>query len=62
LVLKLVLGAEMVDKKFWKCTLCNFNGTFGVVDIIGQHVKSATHVLAKKNKATIGTVGIQMTL
>jgi hypothetical protein len=32
------------------------------VDIIGQHVKSATHVLAKKNKASIGTIGSQMTL
>jgi hypothetical protein len=62
LVLKLVLGAEMVNKKFWKWTLCNSNGTFGLVDIIGQHVKGATHVLAKKNKATIGIVGIQMTL
>jgi hypothetical protein len=28
LVLKLVLGGEMVDKKFWKCTLCNFNWHF----------------------------------
>jgi len=34
----------------------------GVVDTIGQHVKGATHVLAKKNKAAIGTIGIQMTL
>ncbi len=62
LVLKLVLGAELIDKKFWKCTLCSFNGTFGVVDTIGQHVRGATHVLVKKNKATIGTIGIQMTL
>ncbi len=62
LVLKLVLGVEMVDKFFWKGTLCDFNGTFSVVDTIGQHVKGATHVLAKKNKATIGIVGIQMTL
>ncbi len=61
LVLKLVLGAEVIDKKFWKCTLCSFNGTFGVVDTIGQHVKGATHVLAKKNKAAIGTISIQMT-
>ncbi len=62
LVLKLVLsGAEMVDKFFWKCTLCSFNGTFGVVDTIGQHVRGATHVLVKKNKAAIGTIGIQMT-
>jgi len=57
-----VLGAELIDKKFWKCTLCSFNGTFGVVDIIGQHVRGATHVLVKKNKAAIGTIGIQMTL
>ncbi len=62
LVLKLVLGVEMIDKKFWKCTLCSFNGTFGVVDTVGQHVKGATHVLAKKNKAAIGTIGIQMTI
>jgi hypothetical protein len=62
LVLKLVLGVEMIDKKFWKCTLCSFNDTFGVVDTIGQHVKGATHILAKKNKATIRIVGIQMTL
>jgi hypothetical protein len=48
-------------KKFWKCTLCSFNGTFGVVDTIGQHVKDATHVLAKKNKAAIRTIGSQMT-
>jgi hypothetical protein len=32
-VLKLVLGAKMIDKKFWKCTFCSFNGTFGVVDM-----------------------------
>jgi hypothetical protein len=32
------------------------------VNTIGQHVRSATHVLAKKIKATIGTIGIQMTL
>jgi hypothetical protein len=49
-----VLGVEMVDKKFRKCTLCSFNGIFGVVDIIGQHVRGATHVLAKKTKASIG--------
>jgi hypothetical protein len=55
-----VLGVEMVNKKFWKCTLCSFNGTFGVVDTIG-HVRGATHVLAKKNKVIIGTVGSQMT-
>ncbi len=24
LVLKLLLGVEMIDKKFWKCTLCSF--------------------------------------
>ncbi len=61
LVLKLVLGVEMIDKKFWKCTLCSFNGTFGVVDTIGQHVRGATHVLAKKNKVAIRTISIQMT-
>ncbi len=33
-----------------------------MVDTIGQHVKCATHVLAKKNKASIGTIGSQMTL
>jgi hypothetical protein len=49
------------DNFFWKCTLCSFNGTFGVVDTIGQHVRGATHVLVKKNKATIGTIGSQMT-
>ncbi len=47
LVLKLVLGVKMIDKKFWKCTLCSFNGTFGMVDTIGQHVRGATHVLAR---------------
>jgi hypothetical protein len=52
----------MIDKFFWKCTFCSFNGIFGVVDIIGQHVKGATHVLAKKNKVVIGTIGSQMTL
>ncbi len=57
-----MLGAKMIDKKFWKCTLCSFNGTFGMVDTIGQHVRGATHVLAKKNKVAIGTTGIQMTL
>jgi len=62
LVLKLVLGAKMVDKKFWKCTFHSFKRTFVVVNTIGQHVRSATHVLAKKIKATIGTIGIQMTL
>jgi hypothetical protein len=56
LVLKLVLATEMVDKKFWKCTLCSFNGTFGVVDTIGQHVKGATFFLLRR---TIGTIGIQ---
>ncbi len=60
-VLKLVLGVEMINKKFWKCTLCSFNGTFGVVDTIGQHVRGATDVLAKKNKASIRTISIQMT-
>jgi hypothetical protein len=48
-------------KKFWKCTLCSFNGTFGVVDITGQHVRGATHVLVKNNKVAIGTIGSQMT-
>ncbi len=62
LVLKLVLGVEMVDKFFSQCTFCSFTGIFGVVDIIGQHVKGVTHVLAKKNKASIGTIGNQMTL
>jgi hypothetical protein len=28
-----------------------------VVDTIGQHVKGATHILAKENKVAIGTVG-----
>jgi hypothetical protein len=55
-----VLGAKMIDKKFWKCRLCSFNGTFGVVDTIGQYVRGETHVLVKKNKAAIGTAGIQM--
>jgi hypothetical protein len=27
------------QKVLGKCTLCNSNGTFGVVDIIGQHVR-----------------------
>jgi hypothetical protein len=49
----------MVDKKFWKCTLCSFNGTFQVVDTIGQHVRGATLFLLRR---TIGTIGIQMTL
>ncbi len=31
------------------------------MDTIGQHVKGATHVLAKKNKVAIGTIGNQMT-
>jgi hypothetical protein len=48
-------------KKFWKCPLCSFNGTFGAVDIIGQRVRGATHVLVKKHKVAIGTVGSQMT-
>ncbi len=61
LVLKLVLSMEMVDKCFWKCMLCSFKCTFGVVDIIGQHVKGVIDILAKKNKATIGTIGSQMT-
>jgi hypothetical protein len=60
--LKLVLSVEMVDKCFWKCMICSFKCTFGVVDIIGQHVKGVTHILAKKNKATIGTIGSKMTL
>ncbi len=42
--------------------ICSFKCTFGVVDIIGQHVKGVTHILAKKNKATIGTIGSKMTL
>jgi len=43
-----LLGAKMINKNYWKCTICNFNGTFGVVDIIGHHVKATTHVLVKK--------------
>ncbi len=40
---------------------CSFKCIFGVVDIIEQHVKGVTHILAKKNKATIGTIGSEMT-
>jgi len=57
-----MLSVEMVDKKIWTCMFCNFKCTFGVVDIIGQHVKGVTHILAKNNKATIGTIGSEMTL
>jgi hypothetical protein len=32
------------------------------VDIIGQHVKGVTHILTKNNKATVGTIGSEMTL
>jgi hypothetical protein len=32
------------------------------VDIIGQHVRGATHVLVRKNRVAIGTIGNQMTL
>ncbi len=59
-ILKLVLSVVMGDKLFWKCMLCSFKCTFGVVDIIRQHVKGVTHILAKKNKTTIGTIGSQM--
>jgi hypothetical protein len=55
-----VLNVAMGDKLFWKCMLCSFKCTFGVVDIIRKHVKGVTHILAKKNKTTIGTIGSQM--
>ncbi len=62
LVLKLVLSVETIDIFFRKCMFCSFKCTFGVVDIIGQRVKGVRYILAKKNKATIGTFGSKMTL
>jgi hypothetical protein len=63
LVLKVVfLGAKMAHNFFWKCTFCSFNGTFGVLNSISQHVKGATHVLAQKNRETSGIVGNQMSI
>jgi len=52
----------MINKKYWKCTICNFNGTFGVVDIIEHHVKGATHVLVKKNRVASKIVSSQMSI
>jgi hypothetical protein len=63
LVLKVVfLGAKMADKFFWKCTFCSLNGTFGVLNSIGQHVKGVAHVLAKKNRETSAIVGNQVSI
>lgn len=57
-----LLGAEMINKNDWKCTICNFNGTLGVVDIIGHHVKGATHVLVKRNRLASQIVSSQMSI
>jgi hypothetical protein len=56
------LGAKMADKSFWKCTFCSLNGTFGVLNTIGQHVKCVAHVLAKKNREASGIVDNQMSI
>jgi hypothetical protein len=52
----------MADTSFWKCTFCSLNGTFGVLNSIGQHVKGVAHVLAKKNREASGIVGNQMSI
>jgi hypothetical protein len=56
------LGAKMADNFFWKCTFCSLNGMFGVLNRIGQHVKGAAHVLAKKKRETCGIVGNEMSI
>jgi hypothetical protein len=56
------LGAKVVEKCFWKCTFYSLNGMFGVLNSIGQHVKGATHVLAKKKRETSGIVCNQMSI
>ncbi len=62
-VLKVVyLGAKMAKFVFWKCTFCSLNGTFGVLNNIGQYVKGVAHLLAKKNRETSGIVGNQMSI
>jgi hypothetical protein len=52
----------MIDKNSWRCSLCSFNGSFGVVDTIGQHVRGGLHIQARRNKATGRISGSQMTI
>ena len=52
----------MIDKNFWRCSLCSFNGNFGVVDTIGQHVRGGQHLKAKKNLAAGGISSSQLTI
>ncbi len=62
-ILKVVfLSAKIADNFFWKCTFCSLNGTFGMLNNIGQYVKGAAHVLARKNRETSGIVGNQMSI
>jgi hypothetical protein len=56
------LGAKMAKLFLWKCKFYSLNGMFGVLNSIGQHVKGAAHVLAKKNRKTSGIVGNQMSI
>lgn len=47
-----IVGAEMIDINTWKCTICDYKGTFGGGDTISAHINGAKHIQAKKNKAT----------
>ena len=57
-----MLGAKIIDKNSWQCTICNFKSTFGVVDVVEQHVQGNAHVLVMKNKVAIGGSSNQLTI